>query len=92
MRPLELGGGAVGGIPATSAGEVAREGPGVERARWGALLRRAQRRRAGTAETHGGGHWELCSGEPAARAGQQASVVAIGGPSGGRSSTCWWRK
>jgi hypothetical protein len=33
------GGGAAGGIPATSpaslAGEVAREGPGVERAQWG---------------------------------------------------------
>jgi hypothetical protein len=39
MRPLELGGGATGGIPATSlassTGEVAREGPGVERTRWG---------------------------------------------------------
>jgi hypothetical protein len=41
-------------------------------------LRQVQRRRAGTAETHGGGCWELCSGELAARAGQQASVVAIG--------------
>jgi hypothetical protein len=54
----------------------------------GALLRRMQRRRVGTAETRGGGRWELCSGELAARAGQQASAGAIGGPSGGRSSTC----
>jgi hypothetical protein len=39
MRSSGYGGGAAGGIPATSpaslAGEVAREGPGVERARWG---------------------------------------------------------
>jgi hypothetical protein len=75
--------------PASSAGEVAREGPGVERARWGDLLRRTHCRQAGTAETRGGGRWELCFGEPAAWAGQQASVGAIGGPSGGRSSTCW---
>jgi hypothetical protein len=38
MQPLELGGGAAGEIPATSpassAGEVAREGPGVERPWW----------------------------------------------------------
>jgi hypothetical protein len=40
----------------------------------GALLWRTQRRRADTAETRGGGRWELCSGEPAALAGQQASV------------------
>jgi hypothetical protein len=42
MRPLELGGGAAGGIPATSpassAAEVAREGPGVEMKRLGGLL------------------------------------------------------
>jgi hypothetical protein len=52
-------------------------------------LRRTQRRRASTAETSGGCRWELCSGEPAARAGQQASEGAIWGPSGDSRSTCW---
>jgi hypothetical protein len=86
MQPLELGGGAAGGIPAispaNSAGEVAREGPGVERVQWGCSFAATQRRWAGTAETRGGGRWELCSGEPAARAGQQASAGATGVPSG----------
>jgi hypothetical protein len=58
----------------------------------GALSRRTQRRRAGMVETRGGGCWELRSAEPAALAGQQASVVDIGGPSASRSSTCWRRK
>jgi hypothetical protein len=40
----------------------------------------------------GGGRRDIGSGEPAARAGQQASVGATGGPSGVRSSTCLRRK
>jgi hypothetical protein len=43
----------------------------------GTHLRQRQGRRPGAAETGGGGRWELCSGEPAARAGQQASVEAF---------------
>jgi hypothetical protein len=40
----------------------------------------------------GGGRRDTGSGEPAARAGQQASARATGGPSGVRSSTCWQGK
>jgi hypothetical protein len=37
----------------------------------------------------GGGRRDTGSGEPVARAGQQASAEVVGGPSGMRSSTCW---
>jgi hypothetical protein len=36
----------------------------------------------------GGGRRDTGSGEPVARAGQQASAGATGGPSGVRSSAC----
>jgi hypothetical protein len=58
----------------------------------GALLWRAQRRRAGTAETRGGGRWEPCSGEPAARLGQQVRREATRNPREGRNNQRWWSK
>jgi hypothetical protein len=55
----------------------------------GAHLRRRQDWWPGAAAADGGGRWRSDPGEPAAWPGHPASVGAIGGPSGGRSSTCW---
>jgi hypothetical protein len=51
--------------------------------------RRGEDRRADMAEVGGGGRWKLCSDEPAARSGQQASVEALWVQEEGRSGTVW---
>jgi hypothetical protein len=42
-----------------------------------AYTRRGEDRRAGTAETSGGGRWKLCLGELMAQSGQQVIVEAL---------------
>jgi hypothetical protein len=73
-------GGAAGEIPATSpaalAGEVARGVYELRGLDLGAYSRWRGNRRSGAADVSDGGLWELCSSEPAARVGQQASMDA----------------
>jgi hypothetical protein len=74
-------GGAARSNPGDLAGELGRgvagEELGVERTRSGYSLAAKTGPVGGTAKTGGGGCGELCSGEPAARVGQQASVGAF---------------
>jgi hypothetical protein len=87
-------GGATGEILATSpaalAGEVARGVYELRGSDLGAYSRQRGNRRSGAADVGDGDLWELCSGEPAARAGQQASVDASLVQEGGGSGTRLW--
>jgi hypothetical protein len=92
MRSLGLRAARPGAIPATSPASSAGEWLGRA---WGlrglglcAHFRRRQDWWPSAAEAGDGG-WRSDPGEPAAGLGHPASVGAIGGPSGGRSSTCW---
>jgi hypothetical protein len=90
VSPASGGGGPSGGaaagtrIPARTGAELVNVWQGQLHWDLGDVLRGL----VGSGWLPGGGRRDTSSGEPAARAGQQASAGATGAPSGVRSSTC----